>query len=54
MRFPYLLDELRLKGTNNSKVILACIAINNFIINTGGGYFEEVDDGLFAIDEEFE
>ena len=50
MRFPYLLDELRLKGTSNSKAILACIALNNFIINTGGGYFEEVDEGLYIED----
>lgn len=53
MRFPYLLDEMRLKGKNNSKVILACVALNNYIINTGGGYFEEVDQGLFSNDEEF-
>lgn len=45
MRFPILIDGLRMRIPNCGRVILACITLHNFLLNTGSGYFEaEAED----------
>ena len=40
MRFPVLQQTMRVKATNASKIMLACAAIHNFLINTGAGVLD--------------
>lgn len=47
MRFPLVLDSMRLSIKNIKRVFVAAIALHNFVLNTGGGYFE-----VNQIDEE--
>ena len=44
MRFPILMDGLRLRPRNCSRVILCCITLHNFLINTGGGFYDAYEE----------
>lgn len=50
MRFPLVMDGMRLSLPNVKRVFLAAIAVHNFILNTGGGYFEVVDENVDGYD----
>ena len=41
MRFPILLDALRVRKDNASRIILATLTLHNFLINTGAGFIDE-------------
>ena len=40
MRFPIIQDCMRVKGTNDSRIVIACAAIHNLLINTGAGVID--------------
>jgi hypothetical protein len=44
MRWPVLLDRSRMRISNFSKVIITCVGLHNFLINTGSSVFEDLVD----------
>ena len=56
MRFPLVMDGMRLSLKNVKRVFLTAIALHNFVLNTGGGYFEvpDVDTSVTEYDPDAE
>jgi hypothetical protein len=44
---------MRLKTTNCSKVILCCMALHNFLINSGHGYFDAPSEYVENTDDDY-
>ena len=44
IRFPILHDTMRFKHGNIPRVILCCMGLHNFFINTGSGYFDDYEN----------
>lgn len=42
MRWPILLGVMRMEPKTAAKIMMTCIIMHNFIINTGGGFIENV------------